>query len=68
MPEMVDSERTKESLLGYIHEKLHGAEEEHEEVEDNGSEDLYACLFEFASGDERPKRRFGDTTTTQCLS
>ena len=54
--------------MGYIHEKLHGAEEEHEEVEDNGSEDLYACLFEFASGDERPKRRFGDTTTTQCLS
>lgn len=48
MPEMVDSERTKESLMGYIHEKLYGAEEEHEEVEDDGSEDLYACLFAFA--------------------
>ena len=65
MPEMVDSERTKESLMGYIHEKLYGAEEEHEE---DGTEDLYSCLFVFATEDDRPKRRFGETTTTQCLS
>ena len=31
MPEMVDSARTKESLLGYINEKLHGDEAVEEE-------------------------------------
>lgn len=51
--------------MGYIHEKLYGAEEEHEE---DGTEDLYSCLFVFATEDDRPKRRFGETTTTQCLS
>ena len=43
MPEMVDSERTKESLMGYIHETLHGAEEEHEDYPGSflGNSDLW---------------------------
>lgn len=41
MPEMVDSARTKESLLGYIYEKLHGDESGEEE-----STELYiVCLM-----------------------
>ena len=40
MPEMVDSARTKESLLGYIYEKLHGDES----VEKEDTELWIVCL------------------------
>ena len=62
MPEMVDSERTKESLMGYIHEKLHGAEEEHEEV------DRRICTPVCLNSQVETKDRNGVSATPQLPS